>query len=444
METEEIPVNEDRNQKNRNNRPFFILIVLLTILVVGGGVFMGIRRSGQDEQQSTSLSRLTTADDTGEETQEETSDSSDTAGPAENDQAKVVSLDVSDVVKATMPSIVAITNKSVQEVSYMFRGTIEVESESTGSGIIISETDDELLIATNYHVIEDASTLTVCFTVDVDDEEDAIVSAVVKGSDEQYDLAVVAVAIDDIPQDVMNQILVAKFGSSKDLVVGEPAIAIGNALGYGQSVTLGIVSALDRTLDVDGMAYSYIQTDAAINFGNSGGALLNTEGEVIGINSAKAAYSGVEGMGYAIPIDEAQPILAQLMDRETREKADKTDQGYLGIYTQDISSEARNLYAIPNGVCITYVESGSPAEDAGLKRGDIISSMDGLTVTSEDRFEDMQEYYRAGETIEMEILRADTGSYVSEDIEITFTEQPQQSERFSPGEGYPFFNRGPY
>ncbi len=431
---------EDRNQKNGNNSPFPVIILLLILLLVALGIALGFHRAGQQQQSADSKSSAVQEEETGAEQEKETGGSEENQSrQTEAAGGKAMVLDVSDVVEETMPSVVAITNRSVQEVSYMFRGTVEVESESTGSGIIISQTEDELLIATNYHVVEDASTLTVCFTVEVEEEEDAIAPAVVKGSDEQYDLAVVAVALEDIPREVMDQILVAKLGSSEDLVVGEPAIAIGNALGYGQSVTLGIVSALDRMIDVDGMSYSYIQTDAAINFGNSGGALLNTEGEVIGINSAKAAYSGVEGMGYAIPIDDAEPILAELMNRETREKLERTEQGYLGVYTQDISAEARSLYSIPNGVFITYVEDDSPAEAAGLQRGDIISSMDGLAVTSVDRFEEIQEFYRSGETIQMEILRADKGNYVSKDVNITFSEQPEQNGRSSGREGYSFY-----
>ncbi len=433
-------MNDDKDRKNGKNARFLAAIGILTLVIVAGGIYLGYGLAKQAQSRSVSL-QWSAETEMFADTAEAKLSFAEPAGTEES-SARAMVLDVSDVVRRVMPSVVAITNKSVQEVTYMFRGTMEVESESSGSGIIIGQTEDELLIATNYHVVEDATTLTVCFTVNAENEEDAIVPAVVKGSDEQYDLSVIAVTMEDIPEDVLAQITVAEFGSSADLSVGEPAIAIGNALGYGQSVTLGIVSALDRTIEVDGSAYTYIQTDAAINFGNSGGALLNADGEVIGINSAKAASSGVEGMGYAIPIDEAEPILAVLMDRETREKLDRSECGYLGVYVQNVSAEARNLYEIPNGVFVSQVTSGSPAEEAGLQKGDIISRMDGLSVTSADRFEELQEYYRAGETISLEILRANKGIYVSQTLQITFAERPDQSE--SGWDGVFFGNRGPY
>ncbi|MCD8078605.1 MAG: trypsin-like peptidase domain-containing protein [Lachnospiraceae bacterium] len=346
------------------------------------------------------------------------------------------SLDIVGVVKKTMPSVVAITNQSVQEVTYMFRGTEEIEIESSGTGIIIGENDTELLIATNYHVVEDASILTVCFWADVEDEEDLIVEAALKGLNESKDLAVIAVQLEAIADEVRDQIYAATLGTSGTLIIGEPAIAIGNALGYGQSVTYGIISALDRTIEVDGVTGVYIQTDAAINAGNSGGALLNSDGEVIGINSAKVSASGVEGMGYAIPIDDARPVLTKLMERTTREKVAEEERGYLGIFTQDISEETRSLYNIPNGVYVSMVESDSPAEDAGMKQGDIISSLDGVTVTSADGFESLLTYYSVGETVEIEFYRADKGSYEAQTLSVTFSEQPQEEsssdERFTP------------
>ncbi len=418
---------DNRDQNHGNNTPFLALMAVLTVIMIGGGIYLGYGLARRVMDSTETVQRAMETEQGAPET--ELTEALDAAeGQPKSSPSDLPVLNVSGVVQEVMPSIVSITSRSVQEVTYMFRGSIEVESESSGSGIIIGQTDDELLIATNYHVVEDAESLTVCFTVEVEEEEDAIVPAVVKGSDEEYDLSVVAVDLEDILPEVKNQIVIARIGTSADLVVGEPAIAIGNALGYGQSVTLGIVSALNRTIEIDGVSNAYIQTDAAINFGNSGGALLNVDGEVIGINSAKAAYSGVEGMGYAIPIDEAEPILADLMNRETREKLASEEQGYLGVYTQDISSEARELYEIPNGVYVLYVAEGSPAEEAGLLRGDIISRMDGLTVTSVSRFEDMVQYYRAGETIQLEILRANMGSYTEQAVKVTFSEQPKQSE----------------
>ncbi len=426
-----------------------ITLLLLTIVMIVCGIYMGNRLSGDVSDQTAFLPQETETDlaETEEPAGALTVGDDNTAEDGDNASGTTSSdeeFNVVTVVKKAMPTVVAITNKSVQEVTYMYRGTIEMESESTGSGIIIGQNDTELLIATNYHVIEGAETLTVCFSVETENGDNAIVEAVEKGSDEEYDLAVVAVKLETISDEILEQIDSAALGSSEELVIGETAIAIGNALGYGQSVTLGIVSALNRSLEIDGVTREYIQTDAAINAGNSGGALLNAKGEVIGINSAKVSASGVEGMGYAIPIDEAKPVLYTLMERETREKLDEDEQGYLGVYTQDISTEARSLYDIPNGVYVTYVAAESPAEDAGIQSGDIISRLDEVTVSSASGFESLLEYYGAGETVMIEILRADKGTYTSQTLEVTFGEQPEMgSDQFS-GEDPPFESTRPF
>lgn len=407
-----------------------VLLIILTIIVLIGGVwFLARRWPGRAPGVGVSVQ---------EESERETQES--TAGQTQEPEAqeqrdvmRAAVLDVSGVVKEAMPSVVAITNKSEQEILSFFRGTRIVESKSSGSGFILAQNDEELLIATNYHVIEGASSLTVCFNAQAENEDLLLADAVEKGSEPQYDLAVVSVKTADVPQEVLGQISVARLGSSDDLLVGEPTIAIGNALGYGQSVTHGIVSALNRTLKIDGAENRYIQTDAAINFGNSGGELLNVDGEVIGINSAKAADTGVEGMGYAIPIDEAKPILEKLMNRVTRERVDEEEQGYLAIYTQDISSEARSLYEIPNGVYIYGVVSDSSAQRAGLRKGDIISRLDGNTVTSTERLAELLAYYRAGETVTVTILRADGERYQETELEVTFEEQTRSSGQ--PGGG---------
>ncbi len=415
----------------------FFALLLLTILVIAGGVSMGAKLTGlQSDQTAARLS------ETG--TEEELSDDDEDGETVSDGAASDDAVNVVAVVKKAMPTVVAITNKSVQEVTYMFRGTVEMESESTGSGIIIGQNDTELLIATNYHVIENASVLTVCFSVDVENGEDAIAEAVEKGSDEEYDLAVIAVKLETISDEVMEQLDSAVLGSSEELVIGEAAIAIGNALGYGQSVTLGIVSALNRSVEIDGEIRNYIQTDAAINAGNSGGALLNADGEVIGINSAKVSASGVEGMGYAIPIDEAKPVLYTLMEQETREKADEDEQGYLGIYTQDVSTEARSLYDIPSGAYVTYVASDSPAENAGIQSGDIISKLDDITVSSASGFENLLEYYRAGDTVTVEIFRSDKGSYTSQTLDVTFGDKPEEDDDQAARNTSPFGSAGPF
>lgn len=415
-------------KRPRGHGPLILLLILLTAAVIVGALVIGFsvfHRIGETETFSEEIQQETIVLEDSQVVQEEPQEQSEAA----SDVKRAMVLDVSGVVQETMPSIVAITNKSVQEVQYFFRGTMEIENESSGSGFIIAENDEELLIATNYHVIEGASSLSVCFTVDDVEEELLIVEAAEKGSEPQYDLAVVAVQQSDIPEELRGRITAAPLGSSEGMLVGEPAIAIGNALGYGQSVTLGIISAKDRELTIDGNTNTYLQTDAAINFGNSGGALFNVDGQVVGINSAKAAASDTEGMGYAIPIDDAKPVLEDLMNRRTRQKVDESDRGYLGIYAQDISAEARNLYSIPNGVYIAEVERGSAAEAAGLKGGDILSRLDGSSVTSTERLSELLEYFKAGEVIEAEILVADGGSYEAHSVELTFGEVPETSSR---------------
>lgn len=349
---------------------------------------------------------------------------------------------VAAVAQASMPSVVAITTVSVQEIpSFFGYSSHQYKSASTGSGIIVGDNDDELLIATNNHVVDGATTLSVCFigddvanaeteTVNAGDNgdlnvEDAV-SAKIKGTDADNDLAVVAVKKSDIPEDTLNQIKIAQIGSSDDLAVGQQVVAIGNALGYGQSVTSGWISALNRTISTDDGTNStgLIQTDAAINPGNSGGALLNMKGELIGINSAKYADSAVEGMGYAIPISKAKPILEELMNRETREKVDSSKKGYLGVSLANLTTEAIEMYNMPTGAFVRSVEDDSPAQEAGICKGDIIVKFDGRKVSDGDDLLDKLQYYKSGEKIEAVIARATNGEYEENTIELTLGTRP--------------------
>lgn len=349
---------------------------------------------------------------------------------------------VAAVAQASMPSVVAITTVSVQEIpSFFGYSSHQYKSASTGSGIIVGDNDDELLIATNNHVVDGATTLSVCFigddvanaeteTVNAGDNgdlnvEDAV-SAKIKGTDADNDLAVVAVKKSDIPEDTLNQIKIAQIGSSDDLAVGQQVVAIGNALGYGQSVTSGWISALNRTISTDDGTNStgLIQTDAAINPGNSGGALLNMKGELIGINSAKYADSAVEGMGYAIPISKAKPILEELMNRETREKVDSSKKGYLGVSLANLTTEAIEMYNMPTGAFVRSVEDDSPAQEAGICKGDIIVKFDGQKVSDGDDLLDKLQYYKSGEKIEAVIARATNGEYEENTIELTLGTRP--------------------
>lgn len=348
---------------------------------------------------------------------------------------------VAEVAAAAMPSVVAITSVSIQEIPSFFGmytfgsyGTQQFSSESSGSGIIVGENDDELLIATNNHVVENATTLSVCFigdeVVDAEEElqnvnhddinvEDAV-SAKIKGTDAPNDLAVVAVQKSDIPEDTLSEIKIAQIGDSDGLQVGEQVVAIGNALGYGQSVTSGWVSALDRSIAAEDVTTSgLIQTDAAINPGNSGGALLNMQGELIGINSAKYADNAVEGMGYAIPVSTAQPILEKLMNRQTRDKVAEEEAGYLGLQAGDMTAEALEMYDMPEGAFVIEAIDGDPAANAGIRRGDVIVEMDGQTVTGGTDLIEKLTYYSAGETVEMIISRPVNGEYVEQSVEVT-------------------------
>lgn len=328
-----------------------------------------------------------------------------------------VTSDISTIVENAMPSIVSITNMSVQKVQSFFGSYQEVPSESAGSGIIIGQNDSELLVVTNNHVVENSETLTVTFC------NDESVEAAVKGTDSARDLAVVAVPLDSIPDDTMKQIKTAVIGDSDSLKVGEPAIAIGNALGYGQSVTTGIISAKERT--IDGYDGDYIQTDAAINPGNSGGALLNINGELIGINSAKISDSTVEGMGFAIPISDVSDIIENLMNKETRSKVAEAEQGYLGIKGYDVNETGVQMYNMPTGVYIAEVTEGGAAEKAGLSKGTIITAFDGSSVSSMDSLKGQMAYYKAGETVTVTVqVPENNGEYTESKVEVTLTKAP--------------------
>lgn len=321
--------------------------------------------------------------------------------------------DIASIAKNAMPSIVSITNMSVQEVQSFFGGTQQQESTSVGSGIIIGQTDSELLILTNNHVVEGNEKLTVSF---VDNES---VEANVKGTDSTKDLAVVAVKISDVKDSTMDEIAVATMGDSSKLEVGEQVVAIGNALGYGQSVTSGIVSATERTLDgYEGG--TLIQTDAAINPGNSGGALLNSNGEVIGINTAKVATDSVEGMGYAIPISDASDTIQNLMNQETKTKVSEAEQGYLGIQGVDVSDESAKMYNMPTGVYISDVVKNGGAQQAGLTKGSAITGLEGTTISDMNSLKEQLQYYRVGDKVKVTVqVPGNNGEYTEKTVEVT-------------------------
>lgn len=412
--------------------------------LVAGVVFQGVNIAAdkyRGNDSSTTIGKTETVTGTEDSTDSSSADSTVKDIVAESGT-------VAGVAQATMSSIVAITSVSVQEIpSFFGYGTRQYQSAGSGSGIIVGENDSELLIATNNHVVSGATTLTVCFagsdvvgaeeetqamasSSDGDADVDNAVSAKIKGTDEENDLAVVAVEKSDIPDETMEEIKIAQMGSSDDLVVGEQVVAIGNALGYGQSVTSGWISALNRSIGTeDGEASGLIQTDAAINPGNSGGALLNMNGEVIGINAAKYADSQVEGMGYAIPISKAEPILEELMNRETRDKVeDSSKVGYMGVKAADLTTEAIQMYNMPAGAFITEVTEGGAADNAGIKKGDIIVKLDGQKVSGKDDLVDKLQYYEVGETIEVVISRANSGEYKEQTVEVTLGSKPSSDK----------------
>lgn len=322
-----------------------------------------------------------------------------------------VNSNVADVAESVMPSVVSITNMSIQEVqNYFWGGVTQYESQSSGSGIVIAQNDSELLIVTNNHVVEGSKTLTVSF---IDGEN---VQAQIKGTDSDMDLAIISIPLKEIKDDTLKQIKTATLGDSDALRVGEPTIAIGNALGYGQSVTTGIVSALNRTIkDFDG---KLIQTDAAINPGNSGGALLNANGEVIGINTAKVSADAVEGMGYAIPISDVADVLNELMNKQTRTKVPESQRGVIGIKGVTVDAEVAEWYKMPEGVYVSEILKGGGAEAADLPVGCVITEVDGNDVDTMEELQEELQYYRVGEMVEFTIEVASRGGYKEENIKI--------------------------
>ncbi len=330
----------------------------------------------------------------------------------DNKTITMVDTDITSVVKEVMPAMVSIGNEYHEEYSY-FGKTFSQSAEAAGSGIIVGKNDTELLVVTNYHVVQDADRLTVTFI------DNAEVDAQLKGSDASMDLAVLAVPLDKLSQETLAQVVVAKMGDSDHLNLGEPVIAIGNALGYGQSVTNGIVSALNREVELDaGMSGTFIQTNAAINPGNSGGALLNLSGEVIGINSNKIGGDIIEGMGYAIPISAAEPIISELMLKETKLKVSEDEVGYIGIQPATVTPEISQMYGMPRGVYISQVIEGAPAQLAGLAQGDIITEIEGTTITSYEDLQEEMKYHAVGSTIEITVQRNTVSGYQEMEFEV--------------------------
>lgn len=401
------PTKKGKDKKDGGFGKKFAACVALAVVfgLVAGGVFLVVAKMGgnaldlnQKQQQTPAIGTV--------------GGDMDQSVANNNGEPTTISSEnysVAQVAERCMPAMVGITNKSIQEVpSYFGFGAQNYESEISGSGIIIGQTETELLIATNNHVVSGANTLTVCF---VDDE---LVNAIIKGTDAENDLAVISVQLSEIKEETLNQIKVIEIGDSESLQVGEQVVAIGNALGYGQSVSSGWVSALNREASIENTKLTLIQTDAAINPGNSGGALLNMKGELIGINESKYADTAVEGMGYAIPISTATPILSDLMSRETRYKVDEENASYIGISCKDISTDFAEMYNVPTGVYVDSVVEDGPAAAAGLQKGDIVTKFDGVSTASYSDLISLLEYYAAGEIVEVTYYRTNNGQYTEQ------------------------------
>ena len=385
--------------------------------LVAGGVFVGTGYAGMKALGIDNNSKAQTSDTKSVSTTKITGTTTGTKN------STTTSSDISGIVDEVMPSIVAITNMTEVQYRDFFGRVQNYEGESAGSGIIISQDDQYLYIVTNNHVVSDATTLTVCFY------DDQTVSAEVKGTDSSSDLAVVAVKLSDISSDTMKAIKVATVGDSDSIKVGDTAIAIGNALGYGQSVTTGVISALNRGVTLEDetsgetVTNGLIQTDAAINPGNSGGALLNVEGQVIGINSAKYSDTAVEGMGYAIPMSKAEPIINDLINREA---VDESESAYLGISGADITDDVANTYNMPNGIYVTKVAEGSAAEKAGIQKGDILTEFDGKDVTSMENMQEILKYYKAGKKVKVKVQVAENVTYKEKELTVKLGKRPSE------------------
>ena len=421
-EKEEKKAKKEKKKKDKKSGSGFgkkLLLFGLCALIAGvaaGGAFFGLKKLTGDDQ---SVAPVINQDNSQSEEAQETPKTYEQVDQVQtNDYSSSASLDVSDLVEEALPSLVSITNVSVTDTQnyyyYFFNGgSTQQESVQLGSGVIVGQNETELLIVTNAHVIENASEITITF---FDGES---YSATTKGQDTDVDIAVVAVKLDDMQASSLESIKIAKFGDSDELKVGEQVVAIGNAEGKGQSVTTGIVSALDRVLSTS--SSKLIQTDAAINPGNSGGALFNMKGEVIGINSSKYVSTDTEGMGFAIPSSTVSPLAQEFMNRETREKVSDDEAGYLGISCQDISEEMEAAYGIPQGIYISKIISGAAADNAGIPLNSVIVKFDGISVSTYSSLSDLLSYYKAGEKIEVICMVLENGTYVEKTYEVTLS-----------------------
>ncbi len=420
------PNGQNPNQHHQKNRPHkggslvkttaLVTAAALLFGVVAGGTMFGVNRVAE-----VLMPAPTQAAPAETESPKATVQTTPAVASGNAAQSGTVALaDVSGIVDSVMPSVVAITNTMVYQSFGWFGQSQTYEVPSGGSGIIVGENDKELLVVTNNHVIENANDLVVTF---IDNES---VNAAVKGTDAEADLAVIAIPLDQIKQETKDQIKTAVLGDSGALKLGEGVVAIGNALGRGQSVTVGYVSALDREIKLEGVTKKMIQTDAAINPGNSGGALINSAGEVIGINEAKSSASNTEGMGYAIPVSQVKDIIDELMNRTTKIEVEEAERGYLGVQLRNVDAQAAALYGMPQGAFIYQIIDGTAAAASDLHERDIITKVDGERVSSSADLTEMLTYYKAGDTVTLTVEYQDGGDYVEREVQVTLGKRPQE------------------
>lgn len=407
---------EHRGKRKKNGFAGRVAAVLLSGVLFGGataGAFISVLHlTGYKDKIEQAINAAEEAKDAAEKAQNAANDAGNSSIQTGTTLKPTISesdSDVSAVYKAALPSVVAITNKAVYEYNYGFQ-IFDQEVEGSGSGIIIGQNETELLVVTNYHVIEGADEITVTFV------DGKTVEAYTKGTAQENDLAVVAVMLKDLESSTKSSISIAKL-ATEEVEVGQKVEAIGNALGYGQTMTVGYISAVDRDVTIDGVTMTLLQTDAAINPGNSGGALLNMKGEVIGINSAKYSDTDVEGMGFAIPVSLVREIISELMEQETMIKVSEEEMGYMGISMKSVA--ANNMYGIPAGAFVYEIQAGSPAANSQLRNGDIVTGFDGKKVDSTETLSNLMKYYKGGTTVTLTVQRLVDGRYQEMEIELT-------------------------
>ena len=414
----------EKPEKQKKKHPWLRVVAMALVfgLIAGGTAFLTNYSARAVSGSGAAVQSGNGSNSSGGSAKIKTADRQDSGSASGSGSSTAGDTSVQTVASTAMPSMVTISTMSVQEMQNYFGQSQQYEVSGAGTGVIVGENDDEYLIATNEHVVSGAQEVSVGFI------DESVASASIKGTDSDNDLAVIAVKKSDVKDDTTKQISIIKMGDSDSLQLGERVVAIGNALGYGQSVTSGYVSALNRTLQTEDGTTSegLIQTDAAINPGNSGGALLNMNGELVGINEGKSSSTNgttVDNMGYAIPTSKAEPILDNLMKQETKTVIPEDERGYLGISGADVTSQYAEVYNMPEGIFVYHLIDGGAAKNSDLKESDIITEFEGQTVSTIEELQQKLSYYSKGETVTLTVERPNGGSYEEKKIQITLAAQ---------------------